>query len=172
MALATVAKSDCNALTITNLFAGQISYVIALLNPTTFVYDTVYTGNLADDGVLNQSLADGIWKITITAVAQTTEYYIKTIFCSLEDCYVDFFSKAVCDGTTTSCCDACNKEHNVDLAVFSLMLQVYFSLLKYYENFDSSFATFDATTIADLVQLSKITTNLYKYCNTCNCGCS
>ena len=183
MALSTVVKTSCNSITITNTTLSSVGFVISKLNPTTLVYEEVETGDLdgyvvvgtPPDQVTNYdshsvTLEDGLYKITVSQDASDDDVFIKTIFCSLEDCYIDLFKEAICN-EVNKCCDECSIKNKLNLSNFNMLLQVYFSILKKYEDFDSPFVTLDSDTIADLVQLSKITTNLEKYCKKCNCGC-
>jgi len=183
MALSTVVKTSCDTIKITNTTLSGVSYVIAKLNPITLVYEEVENGTL--DGYIvvgtppdqvttyddySVLLADGLYKITVSQEGEADDVFIKTLFCSLEACYIDLFKTAVCN-EVNKCCDECSTKNKLNLSNFNMLLQVYFSILKKYETFNSPFATLDTETLADLVQLSKITTNLEKYCKKCNCGC-
>lgn len=177
MAAVTITKPTSNSIKITNDVAEIVSYLVQRLDETTLVYTTIDGGSgslAAITNFVDFTLADGIYKITIDPTTGANEIYIKTMFGSLESCYVTLLSKVANDGITTSCCESCSNENKTNLANFILLLEVYFSLLVAYENFESPFTSLSETTLADLVQLSKIYKNLYKYCdtNTCNCGCN
>lgn len=176
MAAVVITKPDAASINIANNIAQVVGYVVQKLDSSTNTYTTITggSGSLAIGADVTISLADGLYKIIITPATDPVENYIKTIFNSLEECYVNLFSEAVNEAIVKeSCCDSCSK-NRLNLANFQILLQVYFSILKKYENFDSPFATLDSDTLSDLVRLKQVEENLTQYCtlNNCDCGCN
>ena len=176
MAAVTITKPTCNSINIVNNLNQIVNYIVKKFDSTTLLYTAISggTGQLGTLGLdVTFELVDGIYKIEIDPAVDADEIYIKTIFCSLEECYVSLFTKAVCEGLSKACCSSCANKNKVNLSNFQLLLQVYFSILKKYENFDSPFTTLDSEVTDSLVKLSKVEKNLSKYCSkSCNCGCN
>lgn len=175
MAAVTITFPTINNLKIVNDLSEVVDYSIKKLNEKTFVYEVITDGEgtLAIAGEITKALEDGIYKINIEPTTEPDETYVKILHIGFINCYTALFSKVVCEGISSANCPSCADKSKINLSNFNLMLQVYFSILKYHENFDSIYTTLNSTEINDLVQLSKIKTNLNKYCNqlTSNCGC-
>lgn len=175
MAAVTITNPTSNSIKIVNNLSQVVDYTIEKLNETTLVYEVIDGGEgqlLVISAEIEVTVVDGIYKITIEPAIDPDEFYIELLFGELVDCYTNLFAKVVCEDISTACCDSCNNDNKINLSNFNLLLQVYFSILKVYENFNSVYLTLTPAMIDDLVQLSKVRTNLNKYCNlTSNCGC-
>ena len=175
MAAVTITNPTSNSIRIVNDLSQVVGYTIERLNETTLVYEVIENGTgslLTLSAQVQFTVVDGIYKVTIDPTIGANEYYIELLFGALVDCYTALFSQVVCEEVSKSCCEDCSNDNKINLSNFNLLLQVYFSILQFHENFESVYTTLDSTTMNDLIQLSKVKTNLDKYCNlTSDCGC-
>lgn len=175
MAAVTITNPTSNSIRIVNDLSQVVGYTIERLNETTLVYEVIENGTgslLTLSAQVQFTVVDGIYKVTIDPTIGANEYYIELLFGALVDCYTALFSQVVCEEVSKSCCEDCSNDNKINLSNFNLLLQVYFSILQFHENFESVYDTLDSTTMNDLIQLSKVKTNLDKYCNlTSDCGC-
>jgi hypothetical protein len=175
VAAVTITNPTSNSIRIVNDLSQVVGYTIERLNETTLVYEVIENGTgslLTLSAQVEFTVVDGIYKVTIDPTIGANEYYIELLFGALVDCYTALFSQVVCEEVSKSCCEDCSNDNKINLSNFNLLLQVYFSILQFHENFESVYDTLDSTTMNDLIQLSKVKTNLDKYCNlTSDCGC-
>lgn len=163
------AKEDCQQYLFTNCRNQSTVVIVQLMNADKSFQD-LSTSTVLAFGTLDLSFqTDGIYLIKIENVdASGVKYYSLPIFCSLQNCILNFLDKVICNRPSII---NCKEEDHYNFNALIANVHIYFLLLNQELNYNYIYSTISADKVEELYTLKTFIDRFAEYCEASDSPC-
>jgi hypothetical protein len=156
-------KEDCNKYLFTNCRNSITNVVIQLMDDNKVFQDLSAPVPVAAFSTLDLSFdVDGIYLIKVIPISGSTQYYSLPIYCSLQNCILDYLNKILCNKPTL---DNCKKdEDHYNFNALMLNAHTFFLLLNQELNYNYIYTTIPQAKITELYTIKTFIDRFAEYC--------